>query len=79
MKNHENDLRDIDYADDIKLDFGECGYGNNETFEAFIRALYNEHIESDLQDIDDGNEVHLDFEESGYRPHCDKRKCCNIL
>ena len=27
LKAHENDLQDIDYADDVELDFGETGLG----------------------------------------------------
>ena len=79
LKTHENDLQDIDYADDVELDFGECGYGNNETFESFIRALNIVESENDLQDINERNEVHFDFEEGGCRPHCGKRTCCAIL
>ena len=31
LKNHESDLQDVDFADDVEFDFGECGYAPGET------------------------------------------------
>ena len=68
LKNNESDLQDIDFADDVKLDFGECGYAPGETMHSVIRSLQNE--ERLCTDHEDNSET---------KSCCVKNKCCLLM